>query len=354
MRQLAVASIFSLGVLTAPLVHAQVYPQGPAAQSIEEANPYPPYPPDQVYGPLNEEGVPIDGNADYDPNAQSPEVDVTADNGAAQRYDDGYDPQAYGQFETALAAYGSWVDDSTYGRVWVPADSAVGGDFAPYATGGHWTLTEYGWTWASDWEWGWAPFHFGRWAVVAGFGWGWVPGTLWGPGWVSWRVGGGYAGWAALPPRGTVIGRPVGPRSPWRFTPTATLGTSRAQYLPAASVPGVFSRMTVVANDRRLPSAHGGVVVNAGPSHAGGVAPARLATVAPGALPRYAIQARVGTPVAVRPWVQPNVNVRRQTPQYRAPTGAAVAQPYRVPPSFVARPVERQMERPGQVGRGRR
>lgn len=33
-------------------------------------------------------------------------------------------------------------------------------------------------------------------------GWVWVPGVEWAPAWVSWRVGGGYIGWAPLPPHG--------------------------------------------------------------------------------------------------------------------------------------------------------
>jgi hypothetical protein len=32
------------------------------------------------------------------------------------------------------------------------------------------------------------------------FGWLWTPGTVWGPAWVSWQYGGGYVGWAPLPP----------------------------------------------------------------------------------------------------------------------------------------------------------
>ncbi len=31
-------------------------------------------------------------------------------------------------------------------------------------------------------------------------GWIWIPGTVWGPGWVAWRYGAAYIGWAALPP----------------------------------------------------------------------------------------------------------------------------------------------------------
>ena len=38
-----------------------------------------------------------------------------------------------------------------------------------------------------------------------GRGWVWVPGTVWAPAWVSWRYGGGYVGWAPLPPAGSAI-----------------------------------------------------------------------------------------------------------------------------------------------------
>jgi len=63
----------------------------------------------------------------------------------------------------------------------VPSTATVGVDFAPYASGGHFVMSDYGWTWASDYDWGWAPFHYGRWLVVGGHGWCWLPGTVWGP-----------------------------------------------------------------------------------------------------------------------------------------------------------------------------
>ena len=74
-------------------------------------------------------------------------------------------------------------------------------------------------------------------------------------------------------------------------------------YLTSASLPGTFSRMSVVSTQRRLPGAGSTVVINAGPTNLGR-APQRLAAVAPGALPRVVIEARVGAPVAARPWVQ--------------------------------------------------
>ena len=122
--------------------------------------------------------------------------DLGPDDEIAQSYDDGYDPQAYTQFQDALAPYGTWENDDSYGEVWTPAAGVVGANFVPYGTGGHWVRSEYGWTWASDWNWGWAPFHYGRWAMRAGR-WSWVPGTMWGPSWVAWRTGSGYVGLGA-------------------------------------------------------------------------------------------------------------------------------------------------------------
>ena len=108
-----------------------------------------------------------------------------AADGYSDGYDDGYDPNAYQSFEDTLSPYGAWVDDVSYGRVWIPAVALVGANFLPYFTAGHFVLSEYGWTWVSDYPWGWAPFHYGRWIVLAGYGWCWVPGTLWKPSWVS-------------------------------------------------------------------------------------------------------------------------------------------------------------------------
>ncbi len=69
----------------------------------------------------------------------------------------------------------------------------------PYTTG-RWAYTDQGWAWVADEQWGWAPFHYGRWYYDQEIGWGWVPGYTWAPSWVSWRHGGGYLGWAPLPP----------------------------------------------------------------------------------------------------------------------------------------------------------
>ncbi|MDC0683624.1 DUF6600 domain-containing protein [Sorangium atrum] len=119
----------------------------------------------------------------------------------ADEYED-TDPSALVEFQQPLAAYGTWVDDPSYGTVWVPSAVVVGADFAPYQTAGHWALTDDGeWLWVSDYTWGHIPFHYGRWVWISSHGWAWIPGRTYAPAWVVWRVGdAGYVGWAPMPP----------------------------------------------------------------------------------------------------------------------------------------------------------
>lgn len=120
-------------------------------------------------------------------------------------------PASYGSFYEALSPYGEWYDTRACGQdlgpVWRPHPGRVGRNFTPYVTGGQWVATDQGWSFASDFEWGWAAFHYGRWCPDARFGWVWAPGDEWAPSWVDWRYGGGYVGWAPLPPRGVRLPR---------------------------------------------------------------------------------------------------------------------------------------------------
>jgi hypothetical protein len=116
-----------------------------------------------------------------------------------------------------LDSYGTWSQDPTYGAVWMPREVPV--QWAPYRDG-HWTwVSPWGWTWVDDAPWGFAPFHYGRWAQI-GPRWAWVPGRLaprpiyapalvafvgGGSGGVSWNISiGGAArpgvGWFPLAP----------------------------------------------------------------------------------------------------------------------------------------------------------
>jgi hypothetical protein len=72
-----------------------------------------------------------------------------------------------------LDAHGTWRDVPQYGHVWFP--NQVAADWAPYRFG-HWAWVDpWGWTWIDDAPWGFAPFHYGRWANVDSR-WCWVPG----------------------------------------------------------------------------------------------------------------------------------------------------------------------------------
>src|SRR6185369_9675195 len=91
--------------------------------------------------------------------------------------------------------------------------TAVAADWAPYRAG-HWVWVDpWGWNWVDDAPWGFAPFHYGRWAYVS-TRWGWVPGPVevapvYAPALVAFVGGGGFGvnvsvggpiGWFALGP----------------------------------------------------------------------------------------------------------------------------------------------------------
>jgi hypothetical protein len=120
-----------------------------------------------------------------------------------------------------LDEYGDWAPQSDYGPVWYPR--SVPADWVPYRYG-HWVWTgPWGWTWVEDEPWGYAPFHYGRWARIDDR-WGWIPGPvavrpIWSPALVAFVGGprfgvgisvGGGAGVSAWFPLG-----PGEPYTPW-------------------------------------------------------------------------------------------------------------------------------------------
>ena len=102
-------------------------------------------------------------------------------------------------FYAPLESHGEWMEIEGFGYVFRPQVAVKQAGWRPYADG-HWVHSDYGWTWESNEEFGWATYHYGRWARLAGIGWVWVPGREWAPAWVSWRRGVDYCGWAPLPP----------------------------------------------------------------------------------------------------------------------------------------------------------
>ena len=146
-------------------------------------------------------------------------------------------------FYDQLSPYGSWVNSPAYGYVWVPN---VGPDFVPYGTAGHWAFTEYGWTWVSDFPWGWAAFHYGRWYYDYYMGYVWIPTTQWGPAWVSWRSNDGFYGWAPMGPRGYEY-----PRDRWVFVNSGYITSERVyeHHEPRENVTVIYNNTTVIQNN---------------------------------------------------------------------------------------------------------
>lgn len=121
-------------------------------------------------------------------------------------------PADVSYFYDDLSPYGSWAQLDGVGWCWQPQVVAASPNWRPYCDSGHWLYTDAGWYWQSDYPWGWAPFHYGRWQLHERCGWVWVPDRVWGPSWVVWRNEADHCGWAPLPPHADFDAR-LG----WRF-----------------------------------------------------------------------------------------------------------------------------------------
>lgn len=113
-----------------------------------------------------------------------------------------------------LDEYGSWNEVAEYGAVWYP--TRVAATWAPYRDG-HWIWQDpFGWTWVDHAPWGFAPFHYGRWAYI-GNRWGWVPGPIrvrpvYAPALVAFVGGHGWNVGISMGGSGPVGWFPLGPR----------------------------------------------------------------------------------------------------------------------------------------------
>lgn len=125
-----------------------------------------------------------------------------------------------------LQQYGSWLPEEDFGSVWFPASVPAG--WQPYCFG-HWTwVAPWGWTWIAAEPWGFAPFHYGRWALFGGR-WGWVPGPpvvhpVYAPALVVFvHPGNGVTAWFPL--------GPYEPYAPWYHSSTLYLNRVNASNL---------------------------------------------------------------------------------------------------------------------------
>jgi hypothetical protein len=252
-----------------------------------------------------------------------------------------------------LDAYGSWSQDPSYGPVWYPRVTVA--DWAPYRYG-HWEwIAPWGWTWIDDAPWGFAPFHYGRWAVI-GSRWCWVPGRIgprpiYSPALVAFVGGGGHrSNWnLSIGSSSGIAWYPLAPGEAWRPTyrtspvyvrnvnrnianhnafDAAHVHRGRAEALTAVRVED-FSRGRPVHN------------------HWTRVNPAEVAR-APLATPTMPEPRRHAGPRAhTQPPAQvPGVVVGQPRPPAQSPTPAIVGRPQ---PQFAAPGVERR--EPGDRGR---
>jgi hypothetical protein len=169
-------------------------------------------------------------------------------------------------FYDELSPYGTWVDYSDYGYVWVPT---VSPGFTPYATNGYWVFTDDGWTWVSNYSWGWAPFHYGRWYTDATYGPMWIPDYQWSPGWVVWRSSAGYYGWAPMGPGVSIeVAYSSGynvPYNHWTFVKDRDFGRRNINnyYINSSNNVTIINNSTVI-NNTHVDKTHN-VTYNAGP-----------------------------------------------------------------------------------------
>ena len=182
---------------------------------------------------------------------------------------DRYDTSVWGEpvadvdvFYDRLAPYGVWVDEPSFGRVFIPDRDG----FVPY-TEGHWQYTTIGFVWISADPFAWATVHYGRWIYSRAFRrWAWRPDTVWGPSWVEWRVSGDYFGWAPLAPTITIEIGYAPPIESWHYCAAAHLVDTNVSryYEPQRRVIEIHRDARTVGSFANI----GGARVVVGPSEA--------------------------------------------------------------------------------------
>jgi hypothetical protein len=213
-------------------------------------------------------------------NAPPPAAEAAPSNENAYAVTPPVEQVNYNYFYQTLSPYGSWIEVPASGWCWRPTVAVVDTNWRPYCDRGRWLWTDCGWYWQSDYAWGWAPFHYGRWQRSPAYGWVWSPDTAWAPAWVTWRYSDAYCGWAPLPPgaqfdvsfgysfHGGRVGVGFGfgllPDC-YTFIPTSRFcdRTPWHHRLQATQVATVFNRTTII-NNYKAGSNHR-TLVNLGP-----------------------------------------------------------------------------------------
>jgi hypothetical protein len=161
----------------------------------------------------------------------------------------------FNTFYSTLSPYGRWVDNSEYGRVWICNEPG----FRPYYDNGRWEYTDEGWTWVSYYPWGWAPFHYGRWAYTGDYGWVWLPGYDWAPAWVTWSSDDDYYGWAPLGPgMGIDVSVTNIPADRWCFVQHQYINSPsiRNHFEDRSRNTTIYKNVTIINNPRVTRNVH--------------------------------------------------------------------------------------------------
>jgi hypothetical protein len=245
-----------------------------------------------------------------------------------------------------LDAYGSWAQDPTYGAVWFPRTTVV--DWAPYRHG-HWEwISPWGWTWIDDAPWGFAPFHYGRWAMI-GSRWCWVPGRIgprpiYSPALVVF-LGGGRSGssWSLSIGSGPGIAwYPLAPGEAWRPTyrasPVYVRNVNRNIFASNQSFEShVHRRRAEAVTALKVDDFRRGRPVN---SHWTRVNPAQVARAPVATLPSMPEPRRFGdagrTAQRVQPPARttPPVTIGRPQPNFATPRPESIERGARNRPAF--------------------
>jgi hypothetical protein len=191
-----------------------------------------------------------------------------------------------------LSENGTWKTVPEYGTVWQPTAVDVG--WVPYRFGRWLWVEPWGWTWVDDAPWGFAPFHYGRWAFAGG-GWVWVPGPIDVRHWYAPALVGfvGAGTWSVSFRGGGFAWFPLGPGEPfipiYRVTPAyvqrVNVNMANANVTNVTHVNrGVTGAVTAVSRDTVTLSRPVGAVAVAVP--AASVASAPVAGTAPLVAPR--------------------------------------------------------------------